>query len=475
MTLQLDDTIAALASAAGPGARGVVRISGPCVREVLELIFEPADSERWRQTRNAERHEGRFTLAPSYAAVEEPAAPQTALPCAVYLWPTGRSYTGQPMAELHAVGSPPLLEAVLATLFAGHVRPARPGEFTLRAFLAGRVDLVQAEAVLGVVDAHDHEELQVALQQLAGGISSKIDDVRRSLLDLLADLEAGLDFVEEDIEFIDRNVLTEQVEEATQFLNELLLQASERMQSTGRNRVVLSGLPNAGKSTLFNALCGRSAALVSDVQGTTRDYLTAAIDCAGIAVELVDTAGTDFPVAKLQYSDDSLITAEAQQQRIEQIQRADLIVWCSASDMDEQDRAGDECRIREQMQQHSAILRVRTKADLAVTDDRSGDLAVSAHSGDGLDEFLQAMSRCLADTHRTGHQFVGTTAARCRESLASSVNSLKRARDAAAAEAGEELVAIELRDALDHLGRIVGAVYTDDILDRIFSKFCIGK
>ncbi len=185
-----------------------------------------------------------------------------------------RSYTGQPLVEIHAPGSPPLLEAVLARSFEAGVRPAHPGELTLRAFLAGRMDLLQAEAVLGVIDAAGEDTLAIALRQLAGGISGRMSQVRGDLIDLLADLEAGLDFVEDGIEFVSRDDLAARIGRAQSTIGELLAQCQSRAQSQGRRRVVLAGLPNAGKSTLFNALLSRDAALVSAVAGTTRDYLS---------------------------------------------------------------------------------------------------------------------------------------------------------------------------------------------------------
>lgn len=460
MSVSLDDTIAALASAPGGGCRGIIRISGPDVLQALDDLLDADFPDLLN------RPPSRAVRVPGMCRLSSCAAP---LPIDVYLWPNRRSYTGQPMAELHTIGSPPLLEAVLSELYACGVRPARPGEFTLRAFLAGRVDLVQAEAVLGVIDAEDHEELELALRQLAGGLSGRIASLRHDLLDLLADLEAGLDFVEEDIEFVERSDLIERLGMAADGLDRLHRQASERMQSTGRLRIVLAGLPNAGKSTLFNALAGESAALVSDVEGTTRDYLRAPVDWDGLSVELVDTAGWEESTAD--------IMQHAQRLRDEQVAEADFVVWCTASDLAGPLREADDRLFDGLLREREAVLRILTKSDKYVPADSAGcnTIPISAASGAGLVELREAIGARLSEGRRGSRHLLGMTAARCRESLSRAVSSLQQAREAALTGAGDELLAVELRDALDHLGRILGAVYTDDILDRIFSKFCIGK
>src|SRR5438309_7073458 len=218
-----DDTIAALASAAGHAARGIIRVSGPQTRAVLEALD---------QSRQAFPHSATWC----YTRVLHIAGVTSDLPVDLYLWPDRRSYTGQPLAELHTISSPPILEAILADLFSRGVRPAQPGEFTLRAFLAGRIDLSQAEAVLGVIDAGDECELQTALDQLAGGLSSQIARLRGDLLDLLADLEAGLDFADEPIEFVSHAALMGRLGLARDSVAELLARAIQRMRPASRPR-----------------------------------------------------------------------------------------------------------------------------------------------------------------------------------------------------------------------------------------------
>jgi tRNA modification GTPase len=457
--------IAALASAPGAAARGIVRISGPDVRDVLDRLGI-CDSAR-REPRPPNTVPRRFQGALFLKDIGD-----AALPVDVMYWPTSRSYTGQPLAELHTVGSPPLLEAVLAELFRQGVRPARAGEFTLRAFLAGRLDLIEAEAVLGVIDAQDHQELETALKQLGGGLSGEIAAVRSDLLDLLAELEAGLDFVEEDIEFVERADLINRLTHALDAIGRLSRQAENRLQTTGRWRVVITGLPNAGKSCLFNALAREEAAIVSPIKGTTRDVLVANVDLEGVAVELIDTAGWEAS------PDDMMKQAEAK--RLEHALAADVLLFCIAKDQTAEDAAWNREQLAELRAQGRSCLAIQTKDDLAMDPVSLADFAsplirVSAITEQGLEELKHRIALALSQQSQGGRQLIGTTAARSRESLTAAEEALREALAAAQQSAGEEIIALELHQALDHLGRILGTVFTDDILDRIFSKFCIGK
>lgn len=459
MNLELDDTIAALASAPGSAARGIVRISGPDVHTVLQQVLNAKIPET--SSRLPQRFSSEVELNGSHAA----------LPVDVLFWPTKRSYTGQPLGEIHTIGSPPLLEQTLSLLFQCGVRPARPGEFTLRAFLAGRLDLMQAEAVLGVIDAHDHQELETALKQLGGGLSGRIAEVRSDLLDLLSDLEAGLDFVEEDIEFVKREDLIARLSGAAETIGRLATQAETRMQSTGQSRVVLAGLPNAGKSCLFNALIEEEAAIVSTIKGTTRDVLRATAAWDGLTVEVIDTAGWEAsPTELMQQADD---------QRQQNSTTADVLLYCIASDGDpEEEELNNKLWSEFQSLGIPSIL-VRTKSDLpkplAIPDSMGDPVCLSAVTGEGMIELKKTIAVKLSENQRGGRQLIGSTAARCQESLATAAGSLAEAQNAAQQFLGDEIVALELHQVLDHLGRILGTVFTDDILDRIFSKFCIGK
>ncbi len=457
MSLSLDDTVAALASAPGAACRGIIRLSGPDVQTLLNKVIFPRISPNHLPN----RHRGEFRLGNDGGL----------LPVDVLLWPNHRSYTGQPLAELHAVGSPPLLESALVELFRQGARPARAGEFTLRAFLAGRLDLMQAEAVLGVIDAEDHLELETALKQLGGGLSGQIAQVHADLLDLLADLEAGLDFVDEDIEFIEREDLLARLTNAEETIQRLANQAETRMHSTGRMRVVLAGLPNAGKSCLFNALVNEEAAIVSPIKGTTRDVLSGVAEVNGLVLEVLDTAGWE--------SSPRDVMQQADQHRAESSSQADLLLYCIARDLPSEEIQSNQQLLTEFQSRGIPTLLVETKADLPANFSQpvlqEPILPVSALDQSGLTELQSRIAERLSESSQGARQLIGTTAARCQESLATASESLNHAIKAALDLAGDELIALEVHQTLDHLGRILGTIFTDDILDRIFSKFCIGK
>jgi tRNA modification GTPase len=441
------DTIAAVGSPPGGGLRGIVRLSGPDAISLALVGFTPDDPvpsmarAHWRF--------GRLQVS-GFRPV---------LPASLLLWPGRRTYTGQPLAEIHTTGSQPVLALVLADRLRRGARLAEPGEFTLRAFLAGRLDLTRAEAVLGVIEARNPRQLDAALRQLAGGLFGPIQGARDRVLDVLAHLEAGLDFVDEaDVDPIGRASLAAELAEMAGSVEALARTLRGRDRVDGALRVVLVGPPNAGKSRLFNALVGFDRALVSAVAGTTRDYLSGPCNCDGLLVELVDTAGieeTTGPIAN-----------KAQAHRADQAARADLLLDCRPAD------AGPVDPIRPPGDVPALV--VATKCDLVASPIPAGTLATSSSTGEGLPALRAAIAGALRDVDADSALPAGT-AARCRESLAAAGVALLDASQTLAEGWGDELVALDLRLAADALGQVVGATVNDDILDRIFSRFCIGK
>ena len=461
MIYPLDDTIAAISSPPGGAARGIVRLSGPHVFACLDQVFRPfGEHQRLPRPVATLAIDGMLQIR----GINSP------LPCDLYLWPDGRSYTGQPAAEIHTLGCQPLLERIVGELAAAGARPAQAGEFTLRAFLAGRLDLTQAEAVLGVIDAADPRQLDVALSQLAGGLTSPLNVLRDSLVGLLAELEAGFDFADEDLPFISREQLKRQLADAAEIVDRLARQMTSRSESTALARVVLVGRPNTGKSSLFNALASSGGALVSNRPGTTRDYVTTELDLDGVKCLLVDTAGLD-PAS--QSGVDNAAVA-AQSAAVEQARQAEVEIICLDST-----RPLD-CWEEAQLGQDSAgRVFVLTKIDVGTQSEPTGStVSTSSLTGHGIGALGTRLRQAVL--RGDAGDVVYGTAVRCRRSLTVASESLDRARTIVQAASDEdpvreELVAAELRLALDEIGQVVGTVYSDDVLDRVFSRFCVGK
>jgi tRNA modification GTPase len=432
------ETIVALSSAAGGGARAVIRLSGPYALRVASSLFEPPPSTPARGC-----HSG-SVLLPGIAP----------LPAQLFLWPAPHSYTGQDVVELHTLAAPPLVELLLASLHNAGARQAQPGEFTLRAFLAGKLDLTRAEAVLGVIEAEDRDDLKRALAQLAGGVTRPLEQLRADLLDLLADVEAGLDFGDEDIEFVDRTALLHRLGKGLALVTLLGKQLEDRGVSGRPFRAVLVGRPNVGKSSLFNALAG-AAALVSPEPGTTRDYLLKRLDLEGIPVDLVDTAGLRESGDELERRSQALGQDEAAQ--------ADLTLLCV--------EAGQLLSPPEEvMARQKKVLGVATKCDRG--EPVPGFLATSVLRGEGLDGLRSALTE---KARARPSSPLAPSISRCRHHVQECLSRLRQAHEHAREEDPPELLALEIRGALDAVGALAGSVYTDDLLDRIFSRFCIGK
>lgn len=432
----LDATIVALATPPGPGLRAIIRLSGResfrIVRAIVpELELDPL------QTRHVVN-----------AALTLPGISST-LPADLFLARAPKTYTGQDLVEIHTISCMPLIELAIAELLRAGARGAQPGEFTMRGFLAGKLDLTRAEAVHAVIEASGPDQLKTALLQLAGNVARPLDALRDDLLNLLADVEAGLDFSDEDLTFVEQPQLLARLAKALAQVTLVGRQVRDRGTSRSAFRVALAGPPNAGKSSLFNALVGQDAALVSAAAGTTRDYLEADIVIEGATIRLIDTAGLGEAAGE--------IDALAQDLGRERAAGADLVLWC------------DEAGRRDVRVESPGVLQVATKSDLAADAER---LSLSSVTGSGLRE-LKALLAAGAREHAADP--LAPSLSRCRHHVTACLDHLRRGHQIALEALPTELLALELRLALDELGAIVGAVYTDDLLDRVFSRFCIGK
>jgi tRNA modification GTPase len=453
-------TIVAIASPTTPAPRGIVRMSGRNVAEVLHAagINAPARTSRF------------------HCAIDV-GDPLGIIDADILYWPNDRCYTGEPSAEIHTYGSVPILTAIVDRMCAAGARPARPGEFTMRAFLAGRMDLVQAEAVLGVIEAENRGALNAALTQLAGNVSTPLEFAREELLNLLADVEAGLDFVDEEIQFISDQDLIHRLESTQSIVQQAITQLQTRGGGQQLPVVVLRGLPNAGKSCLINRISGQDSSIVTPIAGTTRDSVTivanlqSSSSLPALPVLLVDTAGIE--------EDRDELTMAMSRQSQQQDSRSHIRVWCidsTASDF--QHQASHLRRVANSTRRSGTRdLWVATKTDLKPTKDLpSGDwIGCSGLTGQGIPELVlrietEVLSR---DQEQTG-SIIGT-AARCQDSLESASSAISAALQATHEGIGHEIVSTEMRIAAQAIGEVTGAVYTDDILDRVFSRFCIGK
>jgi len=363
------------------------------------------------------------------------------------------TYTREDLVEIHLQSAPPLVDRLLRSLVERGARPARPGEFTLRAFLNGRIDLAQAEAVEQLISAEGEEERRAALDQMEGSFSKRLRPIEHELLDLCADAEAAIDFVDQDIDILPVGDARRRGATALDGLRALRAETAARRASDARPAVALHGLPNAGKSALFNALSG-SDAIVSDVAGTTRDVLSAEVD-VGFPVRLLDAPGE---------ADAAGLDGEAVRRSREAIRRADLLLFV----VDGTNPAA------------SAViepkgrpwLKVYSKADLSHDGSLRDGTWTSAKTGEGLPELKRKMAEALRGEDRPGARF--RVSLRQEALLGEAEAALARAASAAP-ELGMEFVAADLRAALAALGGITGRSTDEDLLDRIFSRFCLGK
>lgn len=477
----LDDTICAIASARFKGGlRGIVRLSGPDSEDALTAlgVCVPEDPGK------------RAFLFDSEIRLEN----LEKLPARIYIWRGGKSYTGQNAAEIHTHGVLPFLEKLVAVLCGtGHARLAQPGEFTLRAFLSGRLDLTQAEAVLGTIDAQNPKKLNAALHQLAGGLAHPLHDLRARLFDLLGHLEAGFDFADEDIEFITSEEIARRLCDCAGVVSGILAKMRSRGGGEILARVVLYGSPNIGKSALFNALTGTENALVFDRPGTTRDYLCATLSLADFTCQLVDTAG-DFDsgvqepgVQEPGAQDESpqeigVLNEWSQELARTQRELADVPLYCFDAAEFVQSRPEALRRLREKISGDAVV--ILTRCDLLSPEKREAFqksfpekwrlLWTSARTLEGVEALKTRLSQILEERANDESDVVGATQTRCRASLQTALESLERAEMLCGTEF-QELIATEIRTALDQIGLMVGAIYTEDLLDSIFSRFCVGK
>lgn len=442
------DTIVALATPLGTSAIAVVRASGPDVRGIVHAIFGEVPAARSAQHADY-RDRGNVLIDD-----------------VIFTFFAGpNSYTGEDVVEISTHGNPLIAQKVMLDLVARGGRLAEAGEFTKRAFLNGRMDLSQAEAVMDLIHARSERALAAANQQLRGALGRRVNELIELTVNCLAQIEAYIDFPEEDLPPENRTALLEQLGRVEIGVSRLLATSKYGEMLRSGIRTVIIGEPNAGKSSLLNQLVGRDRALVSPEPGTTRDYLEETVSVGPHVLRLIDTAGLN-PVP-------SGLERRGIDKTFEQAAEADLYLWVVDATRPLPSLPDP---VQERLAPANAVLIVN-KTDLANTRFATAfdEVRVSALHGTGIDELRVLIGR-RADAYQTevGAEFVAVNA-RHAESLASAVSAIVEARSKLEQDAPAELVASELRAVLEALGQIAGKIDHERVLDVLFSSFCIGK
>jgi len=448
-----DDTIVAVATPPGRGAIGVVRLSGPRTQHILrELLTGAAAAPRVARVARVLVLDAGGRESSDDAVALFFAAPQ--------------SYTGEDVAEISAHGNPLLLEGIVRAAMRAGARLAEPGEFTLRAFLNGKRDLPQAEAVADLIDAATPAQARAAADQLHGTLTARIGAIDAELFDLLARLEASLDFPDEGYHFVEPAAIVGTLDGIIGRIDTLLADAARGRMLREGVTVVIAGRPNVGKSSLFNALLGTDRAIVTDVPGTTRDLVAERVDIGGLAVTLVDTAGARPTVDPIEREG---VARSAQARAASSLV---LVILDQSEELSDDDR-----HVLDATRERPRLI-VKNKSDCRdccdISDRAEPVVAVSAQSGAGIAALREAIVRALTASEPL-RDTPAITNVRHTALLEEARAALARARTAAEAAAPEEFIAADLQQARERLDEIVGKRTSDDVLRHIFERFCIGK
>jgi tRNA modification GTPase len=457
------DLIVAPATAAGVGAIAIVRLSGPRAHEVAHDMFR-----------------GGLEAAPAgmlcLGVLKDQATDAEIDRCLAVRWFAPRSFTGEDMIEFHVHGSPVVVELVVARCLAGGARMAEPGEFTRRAYLAGKLDLVQAEAVALLTNSRTDEARRAALAQLGGGLSGLLDSIRARLVQVAAELEASVDYPEEHIPDADSDRLASMVTACRDDLEVLAASYTRgRLLSEGA-RVVLAGLPNSGKSSLFNAILGRERAIVTPHAGTTRDTLEATIDLAGIPLTLIDTAGLRVHAGEVE--------AIGIERSRRELPAASLILFLVNPMSDFATALEEYARLPDVP--HLVVI---THKDVYTDGEALGNMArhfartssvgslvICTSNREDVEQLERAILGHFRANPNDGGDMQMLTSQRHREAIQAAVSALHEVARAVRDGLSPELIVLDLATALSHIDSVTGLVTLDeDVLDVIFSTFCLGK
>lgn len=459
--MKITDTIAAISSAAGNSGIGIIRVSGDEAIEVVDKIFRPANKNK--KLANVESH------TVHYGHIMD--GDKTLDQVLVIVMKNPHSYTGEDTVEIDCHGGMLILKKVLELVLKNGARTAEPGEFTKRAFLNGRIDLSQAEAVMDLINSKNDFALNSSIEQLKGGVSDAIKDIRKDIIYHIAFIESALD----DPEHISLDGYDEEI---TEMLNENINKISKLVNSFDNGRImkegiktVILGKPNAGKSSLLNLMLGEDRAIVTDIEGTTRDTLEENINFNGLSLKIIDTAGirdTEDLVERIGVNKAKEIAKEG-----------DLIIYVvdGSRELDDNDR-----EIIKLINDKQAIILVN-KSDMDTVinidelkkDSNRDVILFSAKNGEGMDQLEEEIRNMFYSGKVTYNDQVYITNARHKEALENALESLKQVKNSVDAGMPEDFYSIDLMDAYTDLGLIIGESVEDDLVNEIFSKFCMGK
>jgi tRNA modification GTPase len=470
------ETIAAIATPPGLGGVGIVRVSGPDAFAIGRRLFRPTSG----------RAEEPVSHLLTYGSIIDPATDEPLDDVLIAFFRAPHSYTGEDAVEINAHGGPLILQRILAVILALGARAARPGEMTLRAFLNGRIDLAQAEAVLALINAETDAGRRLAYRQLRGEVSARVQSAREAAMNALARIEAHIDFPDEEVPPPQPEELAGFITAAQMTVDELLAGATRGRVLAQGLRVAILGRPNVGKSSLLNALLGDERAIVTPIAGTTRDTIEERAILGGVTVHLVDTAGlteTDDPIERIGVERSRSAAREADLL---------LLVIDSSVNMTTDDRGiaqelkslrDDEIAGDADTGVSTLVIVVENKADLPSAL-RAGDaealwpgapvVSVSCVTHEGLEELAKAVGRLALGGELHPADAV-VSSARHQDALRRAGEHLRAAQQTLGDKLPLDFVSIDLRAALAALGEITGETATDDLLDRIFAEFCIGK
>lgn len=453
-----DDTICAVSTPAGTGGIGIIRVSG---RDAVTVAARVCRLKSGYDLADMQSHTIR------YGHVVDPKTEKIVDEMLISVMRAPATYTREDIVEINCHGGMAALWKTMSLLIDAGARQAQPGEFTKRAFLNGRIDLAQAEAVMDIIRARTDAGLRAAAEQLEGGLSGRISALRERLLSLFAFVEAGVDFPEEEIEMQAGSSLESEIAAVLEEIHALLNSLRYgRIVREGAAMAII-GRPNVGKSSLLNALLAQDRAIVTDVPGTTRDVLEESLNIDGFLFRVLDTAG-------IRHSQDP-VEQEGIRRSYAAAESADVVVVVldgSSPFLDEDRRVLDAVK-------NKTVVAVINKSDLPRRLENLSwperQVALSCRTGDGIDLLRREIKQMVAEGAAPPQEHAWAVNKRHATALEQAKAALAKALAAARQDLSPEFIALDLRDALDHVGLIIGATYTEDILERIFRDFCIGK